>query len=153
MLNELVNTEFDVIEIFQDESESYSKVLVFLHGLRGSGQYHEDLLMNKGWYGESIEDLKVVFPTTPFKTNPDYSLWWVNNYWIDGDFDGLSDRAKPKDPNCPVSDGEGDFWMCAWDLRTLDISGKLIKGLIENEMNLNGISSQNIYLGGFSQGG
>jgi predicted esterase len=114
-----------------------------------SGPQEADYMTGYGWYGDSIEGMKALFPTTPFHINPDQDLWWVTDYWVDGDFNAMAGLHYQKNPNCEL----GIFKSCSYDLEKLDLIGKSIKALIENEIDNNGIRPENIFLAGFSQGG
>ena len=47
----------------------------------------------------------------------------------------------------------GFFQECTYNLAQINSSGKQIAALIENEITINGISPENIFLAGFGQGG
>jgi ribulose 1,5-bisphosphate synthetase/thiazole synthase len=52
-----------IIEAYNDDAKTYSKVLVYLHGGGMSGAaaaYYLDY----DYFGEDISDLKIIFPTS-----------------------------------------------------------------------------------------
>ena len=106
-------------------------------------------MLEYGWYGDSIEGMKALFPTTPFHNNTDQDLWWMTNFWVDGDFNAMAGMDLQKNLKCEL----GIFKSCSYDLEKLDLIGKTIKALVENEVDNHSIRPENIFLAGFSQGG
>lgn len=105
-----------------------------MHGASLSKEYASELLLEDGWYGDNIDGLKVIFPTTIYNThpNPDVAATGTENYWVDlrwlEMFDYYYTGVLP-------ADGCGMLLTdpCSYDVDTLDAPATIIESLIQNE--------------------
>lgn len=115
----------NTIQIVTNDNGSYDKVVILLHGGGGSGQYWKGIY-DAGWFGDSLTNVKYVFPTSTLEGG-----LWYNSYKND----------------CGLADD------CAYDLDSIQQSATAIENLIEQEMAQLDNDPSRVFLGGFSQGG
>jgi predicted esterase len=153
--SEYEERDVDIIEVLETSGAEYDKVLVFLHGLGDGNEVAAERLTEHGFFGDSIEGTKVLFPNG-YDTRVPILGWPVNfawhNFWYwpaSGEkFFALNDYFRqPSD--CEVG------WMkeCTFDLNSMYIMGRSIAAIIEYEIEENGVDPENVFLAGYSNGG
>lgn len=48
--------------MYNDSDMEFDKVLVYMHGMREKNSWPAERLLEDGYWGSDIEDLKVIFP-------------------------------------------------------------------------------------------
>lgn len=117
--------DVSIIEVTETADAEYTKVLVHMHGMGQTNEYAAAHLLEHGWYGDSIEGLKVIFPQATNAEHPTNSL--VSNYYYDGEYQALAfgwestEESLWREEGCP---NISFFSECTWDLGMIEISGK-----------------------------